>query len=159
MKEYRDRGKARMTSASKAWCPVSQEHLTGHGARCPLLRRAQEKWGQAYCYSSSLEPVSMLRQAWAKGEADRGLWALFCPLPTSSRANRFKIFFLNAKYNVCNLCVNARISLTLSPRIFKSFFVTSPHKGRVSHHHLHQRNPSVFVVINHFPHSQSKGTL
>lgn len=33
-KEYGDRGKDGMTSASHAWCPVSQEHLTGHGAHC-----------------------------------------------------------------------------------------------------------------------------
>lgn len=55
------RGKDGMTSVSKAWCPVSQEHLTHHGAHCPLLRRAQEKWEQAYHYSSSLEPISMPR--------------------------------------------------------------------------------------------------
>lgn len=56
------RGKEGMTSASEAWCPVSQEHLIHHGAHCPLPRK-KKKWEHTYHYSSSWQPISIPRWA------------------------------------------------------------------------------------------------
>lgn len=46
-----------MTSALSVCCPLSQEHLTRPGARCPLLGRALEKREPQPHSAPSSEPI------------------------------------------------------------------------------------------------------